>query len=119
MHSFSSRLVERAVEQFASLPGIGRKTAFRFVLHLLRQEKKEVEQFITALRKLKAQIRECKHCHNISDHEICDICSDTHRDTSTICIVENIRDVSSIESTGQYRGVYHVLGGIISPMDGT
>lgn len=119
MHSFSSRLVERAVEQFASLPGIGRKTAFRFVLHLLRQDKKEVEQFIGSIRDLKEQIRECQHCHNISDHDTCDICADPKRDTTLVCVVENIQDVTSIEATGQFRGVYHVLGGIISPMDGT
>ena len=119
MHSFSSRLVENAVGQLASLPGIGRKTAFRFVLHLLRQDKKEVDRLINSIRELKELIRECKYCHNISDNEICEICSNPNRDASIICVVENIQDVGSIEATEQFKGVYHVLGGIISPMDGT
>ncbi|MDR2130754.1 MAG: recombination mediator RecR [Odoribacteraceae bacterium] len=118
MLSFSSKLVEKAVEQFATLPGIGRKTALRFVLQLLRRDKAEVDAFLDAIRQLKEETHECKHCHNISDQECCDICLDPRRDTTTICVVENIQDVISIESTGQFHGVYHVLGGIISPMDG-
>lgn len=118
MLSLSSRLVEKAVEQFASLPGIGKKTALRFVLHLLRRDKESVSAFIDAIRHLKESIRECDVCHNIADRERCDICLDPRRDSEVICIVENIQDVISIESTGQYRGVYHVLGGIISPVDG-
>lgn len=118
MLSLSSRLVEKAVEQFASLPGIGRKTALRFVLHLLRRDKDSVSAFIDAIRHLKESIRECDVCHNIADRERCDICLDPRRDAEVICIVENIQDVISIESTGQYRGVYHVLGGVISPVDG-
>lgn len=118
MHSHSSRLVERAVEQLTTLPGIGRKTAVRFVLNLLRRDKKEVEQFVESIRELKESIRECKLCHNISDQDVCSICADQKRDATTICIVENIQDILSIESTGQFNGLYHVLGGIISPMDG-
>ncbi|MDR1274177.1 MAG: recombination mediator RecR [Odoribacteraceae bacterium] len=118
MLSFTSRLVEKAVEQFATLPGIGRKTALRFVLHVLRQDKASVETFLAAIRQLKELIHECKRCHNIADGETCDICADPRRDATTICVVENIQDVISIESTGQFKGVYHVLGGIISPMDG-
>ncbi|MDR1414758.1 MAG: recombination mediator RecR [Odoribacteraceae bacterium] len=118
MLSLSSRLVEKAVEQFATLPGIGRKTALRFVLQMLRRDKEDVETFLEAIRQLKESIRECARCHNISDGERCDICSDPKRDDTTICVVENIQDVISIESTGQFKGVYHVLGGVISPMDG-
>ncbi|MDR2414048.1 MAG: recombination mediator RecR [Odoribacteraceae bacterium] len=118
MLSLSSRLVEKAVEQFATLPGIGRKTALRFTLHLLRQDKTAVDAFIDAFRQLKESIRECKYCHNIADGEACEICLDARRDATIICVVENIQDVISIESTGQFRGVYHVLGGIISPVDG-
>jgi recombination protein RecR len=118
MLSFSSKLVEKAVEQFATLPGIGRKTALRFVLHLLRREKAGVDAFLETIRRLKESTHECARCHNISDQETCDICLDPRRDTTTICVVENIQDVISIESTGQFKGVYHVLGGIISPVDG-
>jgi recombination protein RecR len=118
MLSLSSKLVEKAVEQFATLPGIGRKTALRFVLHVLRREQAEVDLFLDAIRSLKESIRECACCHNIADGERCDICLDPRRDPAIICIVENIQDVISIESTGQFRGVYHVLGGVISPMDG-
>lgn len=117
--SLSSRLVEKAVEQFASLPGIGRKTALRFVLHLLRRDKQEVERFTESIRQLKESIRECPRCHNLSDSELCAICADPQRNASVICVVENIQDVISIEATGQFNGHYHVLGGIISPMDGT
>lgn len=104
--------------QMASLPGIGRKTALRLVLHLLRQSDKDVETFSGSFVRLKKEVHYCRTCHNISDTDICPICASTHRDHKLICVVENIQDVLSIERTGQYRGVYHVLGGIISPMDG-
>lgn len=118
MSSLSSKVLEKAVEQFASLPGIGRKTALRYVLHMLRQSPDEVKQFTDCIIALKVSIRECKQCHNISDHDTCEICSDSKRDTRTICVVENIKDIMSLEATGQFNGLYHVLGGIISPMDG-
>lgn len=114
----SSRLLEKAVDQFASLPGVGRKTALKFVLHLLKKDAVEVNTFIQSIGDLKKTIRECKQCHNISDGELCEICSDPKRDNSIICVVENIKDILSIEATSQYNGLYHVLGGIISPMDG-
>ena len=115
---FPSVLLENAVNQFARLPGIGRKTALRLVLHLLRQDDKAVEDFTDAVTKLKLEVQYCKHCHNISDTEICAICSNPSRDNSTICVVENIKDVMAIENTAQFKGLYHVLGGIISPIDG-
>lgn len=115
---YPSKLLENAVNEFASLPGIGKKTAFRLVMHLLRQKESDVERFGESIVKLKKEIKYCKICFNISDNDVCDICSDNSRDRSIMCIVENIRDVIAIEKTGQYRGVYHVLGGIISPMDG-
>ncbi|MGC9343338.1 MAG: recombination mediator RecR [Bacteroidales bacterium] len=118
MMNYSSRLLEEAVNEFAKLPGIGNKTALRLVLYLLKQEAEDVEKFGSVIQKLKKEIKYCKYCHNISDHDICQICSNPKRDTSTVCVVENIRDVMSIENTHQYTGVYHVLGGIISPMDG-
>ena len=102
----------------ASLPGVGRRTALRLVLHLLRQSDREVEAFANAFTRLKHEIRYCRECHNISDTELCPICASTRRDHSTICVVENVQDVMSIENTGQYNGVYHVLGGVISPMEG-
>jgi recombination protein RecR len=117
--NFPSRLLEAATSEFANLPGIGRKTALRLVLHLLKQDLADVEKFSLSLLKLKQEIRYCSACHNISDTSICNICSDNKRDRSLLCIVENIKDVMSIENTRQYSGVYHVLGGIISPMDGT
>ncbi|MFZ4634723.1 MAG: recombination mediator RecR [Saprospiraceae bacterium] len=113
-----SRLIEKAVEAFASLPGIGRKTALRLTLHLLKQDKTFTEHFTDALRIMREQIRECRICHNLSDQETCTICNDTRRDRSVICVVENVRDLMAIEDTSQYRGLYHVLGGIISPMEG-
>jgi recombination protein RecR len=118
MHNYSSKLLEEAVEEFASLPGIGRKTALRLVLHLLKQEDREVEHFGQTILRMKKEIVSCRECHNISDNELCHICSDTYRDKNIICVVESIRDVMSIENTQQFSGVYHVLGGIISPMDG-
>lgn len=116
--TFSSKLIEKAVEAFASLPGIGRKTAFRLVLHLLKQDKGVTAQFADALTRMREGIRECRTCHNLSDEELCQICADARRDRSLVCVVENVRDLMAIEETGQYRGLYHVLGGIISPIDG-
>lgn len=118
MPSLSSKLLENAVEQFAALPGIGHKTALRFALHVLRQSPEDVKKFSNALLALKTEIQECKYCHNIADSDICEICGNPQRDATTICVVENIKDILAIEATGQYKGVYHVLGGIISPMDG-
>ncbi|MTK54217.1 recombination mediator RecR [Paludibacter sp.] len=115
---YPSSILEDAVNEFAKLPGVGRKTALRLVLHLLRQDKEDVENFGNVLIRLKNEILYCKICHNISDSEICLICGDETRDSQTICVVENIKDVMSIENTQQYKGLYHVLGGIISPMDG-
>jgi len=119
MHqNYSSKLLEEAVEEFASLPGIGRKTALRLVLYLLKQDNLVVERFGNTVLEMKKKIMHCKICHNISDTEICNICGDNYRDHETVCVVENIRDVMSIENTQQYSGIYHVLGGIISPIDG-
>lgn len=114
----SSRLIENAVEQMASLPGIGRKTAMRLVLHLLKRDPKAVEKFADAFSTMRNNIRYCRSCHNVSDQELCQICMNNRRDRSLICVVEDIRDIQAIESTQQYHGLYHVLGGIISPMDG-
>ncbi|HNZ72628.1 MAG TPA: recombination mediator RecR [Prolixibacteraceae bacterium] len=113
-----SRLLENAVEEFSKLPGIGRKTALRLVLYLLRCEESEVEDFGNAIITLRKEVKHCEICHNISDNEVCPVCSNPSRDASVICVVENIRDVMSIENTNQFRGLYHVLGGVISPMDG-
>lgn len=115
---YPSILLENAVNQFASLPGVGRRTALRLVLQLLRRTDAEVDQFAGAMVSLKKDIRYCRLCHNLSDQEICPICSSRNRDHSTVCVVENVQDVMSIERTGQYNGIYHVLGGVISPMDG-
>ncbi len=117
-HAYPSHLLEKAVTEFSKLPGIGRKTALRLVLHLLRQSVNDVEGFTEALSALRKDVKYCQVCHNISDTDICPICSNPHRDTSTICVVENIRDVMAVENTQQFHGLYHVLGGIISPMDG-
>lgn len=116
--NFASTLLEEAVNEFAKLPGIGRKTALRLVLHLLRQEVASVDQFSNALSRLRHDVKYCKVCHNISDTEICTICADPARDNTTICVVENVREVMAVEGTGQFKGLYHVLGGVISPMDG-
>jgi len=116
--NFSSRLLENAVNEFASLPGIGRKTAFRLVMNLLRRSPEETRRFGESIIKLREEIRYCEHCNNISDTEICDICASPKRDRTTICVVENVQDVMAIENTNQYKGVYHVLGGVISPIDG-
>lgn len=115
---YPSQLLERAVGEFSKLPGIGRKTALRLVLHLLRRETGEVEQFTSALTTLKKEVHYCRICHNISDTDVCPICSNPQRDSKTICVVENIQDVMAVERTSQFNGLYHVLGGIISPMDG-
>lgn len=110
--------MERAVQEFSQLPGIGRKTALRLVLHLLRQDADDVYQFTDAISRMKEEVKFCKVCHNISDQEVCPICSNERRDSSTICVVENIQDVMAVENTQQFTGLYHVLGGLISPMDG-
>jgi recombination protein RecR len=115
---YPSHLLERAVQEFSKLPGIGRKTALRLVLHMLRQQTSDVEQFAEAVATMKREVKFCKCCHNISDSDICPICSDARRDASIICVVENIQDVMAIENTQQFHGLYHVLGGLISPMDG-
>jgi recombination protein RecR len=116
--AFPSRLLESAVSEFSRLPGIGKKTALRLVLHLLRQETEEVNRFGNTIIKLRNEIRYCEVCHNISDLPTCEICSSPSRDSSVICVVENVRDVISVENTHQFNGLYHVLGGIISPMEG-
>ena len=115
---YSSALLENAVNEFAKLPGIGRKTALRLVLHLLRQEELSVENFGNAIIKLRKEIKYCHVCHSISDSDTCSLCSDPNRDDSIICVVENIKEVMVIENTHQFKGRYHVLGGVISPMDG-
>ena len=118
MQQYPSQLLERAVEAFSQLPGVGRKTALRLVLHLLRQPTEDVDSFADAVIRVKHDVKYCKVCHNISDNEVCSICSDPRRDASVVCVVENIQDVMAIENTQQFHGLYHVLGGIISPMDG-
>ena len=115
---YPSQLLERAVQEFSKLPGVGRKTALRLVLHLLRQEDQDVQAFVEAVSRLKHDVCYCKTCHNISDAERCPICADPRRDATTVCVVENIKDVMAVENTQQYQGLYHVLGGVISPMDG-
>ncbi len=116
--NFSSKLIEEAVNAFASLPGIGKKTALRLVLHLVGQEEETSENFANALVKMRKGIKECSICHNISDDDICQVCANKSRDHSIVCVVESIRDVMAIEDTGQFRGIYHVLGGVISPIEG-
>jgi recombination protein RecR len=118
IQQYPSRLLEAAVQEFSKLPGIGRKTALRLVLYMLRMEHEDVMRFTDSLDRLKNEVKFCRVCHNISDQEICPICSDDRRDASTICVVENIQDVMAIENTQQFTGLYHVLGGLISPMDG-
>lgn len=115
---YSSALLEKAVNEFTKLPGIGRKTAMRLVLYLLRQDTSMVESFGNALLTLKHEVKYCKVCHNISDTDICRLCSNPQRDASTVCVVENVQDVMAVENTQQFKGLYHVLGGVISPMDG-
>lgn len=118
MVPYPSKLLENAVAEFSKLPGIGRKTALRLCLHLLSEDSIEVEQFSTAITEMRKNIGVCTVCHNLSDNTICDICANTGRDTSTVCVVESIRDIMAIENTTQYKGVYHVLGGKISPIEG-
>jgi recombination protein RecR len=118
MEQYPSALLEKAVSEFSKLPGIGRKTALRLVLHLLRQPVENVNAFADAMSYVRSNIKYCKICHNISDTDVCSICDDPQRDSSTICVVENVQDVMAVESTQQYHGLYHVLGGVISPMDG-
>ncbi len=115
---YPSALLENAVNEFAKLPGIGRKTALRLVLHLLRQSEQDVSQFSEAMTTLRRDVKRCSVCHNISDNHVCPICSDPRRYNSTVCVVENIKEVMVIENTAQYRGLYHVLGGVISPIEG-
>jgi recombination protein RecR len=116
--AFSSQLLEAAVNEFAKLPGIGKKTALRLVLHLLKQDTATVEQFSEVVSRMRKEIKFCQRCNNVSDTDICSICSNTSRKQEIICVVENLRDVIAIEGTQQYNGVYHVLGGVISPLDG-
>jgi len=116
--NFNSRILEDAVNEFAKLPGIGRRTALRLVLHLLKQSPAEVDKFGSTFIRLREQIRYCRECHNITEQEVCSICSNHKRDRSLLCVVEDVRDIIAIENTNQYNGLYHVLGGIISPMDG-
>ncbi|MDP4289905.1 MAG: recombination mediator RecR [Bacteroidota bacterium] len=118
MNNLSSKLLEAAVNELAKLPGIGRKTAVRLALHLLRQNVSDVEVLGNALIKMRSEICFCKICFNVSDTEVCDICSNPARDSGVVCVVEDVRDVMAIENTSQYKGHYHVLGGVISPMDG-
>jgi recombination protein RecR len=116
--NFSSKLIENAVNEFSKLPGVGKRTALRFVLHIMKQNPSDVNQFGNAFIKLRQELRYCAKCHNVSDKPLCDVCLNPHRDHGTVCVVEDIRDVMAIENTQQYRGVYHVLNGILSPMDG-
>lgn len=116
--NFSSKLLEQAVEEFGKLPGVGKKTALRLVLHLLKQSDADVSRFTNSLDRLKSDIKYCKTCFNISDQDVCEICSSPKRDHSLVCVVEDTRDVMAIENTNQFNGVYHVLGGLISPMEG-
>ena len=115
---YPSQLLERAVQEFSKLPGIGRKTALRLVLHLLRQDTEDVMKLADAVSTMKHEVKYCQVCHNISDSDMCPICSNPRRDKSVICVVENIQDVMAVENTQQFNGLYHVLGGVISPMDG-
>lgn len=115
---YSSKLIADAVGEFAKLPGIGEKTALRLALHLLKQDEQKVRFFSEAMQRMRSEIKFCAQCHNISDADLCDVCSNVHRDQSSICLVESIRDVIAIENTNSYRGTYHVLGGVISPIDG-
>ena len=115
---YPSELLEKAVQEFSKLPGIGRKTALRLVLNLLRREEDDVLQFTETIARMRQEVKHCRVCHNISDSEVCPLCGDPRRDASTICVVENVQDVMAVENTQQYQGLCHVLGGVISPMDG-
>ena len=116
--AYPSTLLENAVDELSALPGVGRKTALRLSLYLLRREPEYAERLGTALQALRRDVKYCRTCHNICDTDLCDICADTSRDRSTVCVVENVKDVMTVENTAQFRGLYHVLGGIISPIDG-
>lgn len=116
--AYPSTLLENAVDELSALPGVGRKTALRLSLYLLRREPEYAERLGTALQTLRRDVKYCRTCHNICDTDLCDICADTSRDRSTVCVVENVKDVMTVENTAQFRGLYHVLGGIISPIDG-
>ena len=118
IQQYPSQLLEKAVQEFSKLPGIGRKTALRLVLYQLRQDAEDVQAFVEAIAKMKLEVHYCQRCHNISDSDLCPICADPRRDASTICVVENIQDVLAVENTQQFHGLYHVLGGVISPLDG-
>lgn len=118
MQEYPSELLGKAVDELAGLPGVGKKTALRLALHILRQPVSEVDDFTNAISKLRHEVKYCNVCHNISDTPVCPICQDHSRDRSTVCVVENVQDVMAIENTQQYHGLYHVLGGIISPIDG-
>jgi recombination protein RecR len=118
IQQYPSQLLEQAVQEFSKLPGIGRKTALRLVLYQLRQDAEDVQSFVEAIAKMRQEVHYCQRCHNISDTDLCPICSDPHRDASVVCVVENIQDVLAVENTQQFHGLYHVLGGVISPMDG-
>lgn len=115
---YPSKLLERAVSETAKLPGVGRKSALRLVLHLLRKDASQTHALANSLMHLRDEIKYCKFCHNISDEDVCEICANTGRDRSTLCVVENVQNVMAVEATGQFHGLYHVLGGLISPMDG-
>lgn len=118
MEQYPSKLIEDAVNAMSSLPGVGKRTALRLVLNLLKRDPQEVENFATAFTRMRNEIHYCPQCHNIADHDLCAVCADLSRDNTVICVVENLRDVMAIENTRTYRGLYHLLGGIISPMDG-
>ena len=118
IQQYPSQLLEQAVQEFSKLPGIGRKTALRLVLYQLRQDAEDVQSFVEAIAKMRQEVHYCQRCHNISDTDLCPICSDPHRDASVVCVVETIQDVLAVENTQQFHGLYHVLGGVISPMDG-
>ncbi len=115
---FSSKIIEQAVNTFAQLPGVGKKSALRYVLHVIKQSNEEAEQFAHLINKLKTDLKFCNSCHNICESDVCGICANPARDHSTLCVVQDYRDVMAIENTGLYRGTYHILGGLISPMDG-
>ena len=118
IQKYPSQLLEKAVQEFSKLPGIGRKTALRLVLYQLRQDAEDVQAFVEAIAKMKLEVHYCQRCHNISDSDVCPVCADPSRDASTVCVMENVQDVMAVENTQQYTGLYHVLGGVISPMDG-
>lgn len=115
---FTSKLIEQAVNHFSGLPGVGKKSALRYVLHLIKQDTQDVSNFAEVLKALKSDLKFCKKCHTISDHDICDVCANPIRNHQLVCVVQDYRDVMAIENTGLYKGVYHVLGGLISPMEG-